>query len=89
MRTERASPGHPPPPSRTDGEAENPGPRDAESVELQWADLSEEQRAEIARSYGLTCDPETYWGGALVWMCRVHILIGWIYHAFETIWDVD
>ena len=47
------------------------------------------QRREIANFYNLTSDPESLWGGMLVFLCRLHIMLGWFRAAFETIWDVD
>ena len=62
-------------------------------TEAQWSEYVREhdkaQRREIANFYNLTSDPESLWGGTLVFLCRLHIMLGWFREAFETIWDVD
>ena len=62
-------------------------------TEEAWSEYVREhdkaQRREIANFYNLTSDPESLWGGTLVFLCRLHIMLGWFRAAFETIWDVD
>ena len=62
-------------------------------TEEAWSEYVREhdkaQRREIANFYNLTSDPESLWGGMLVFLCRLHIMLGWFRAAFETIWDVD
>ena len=53
------------------------------------AEPSPSHGARSAASVGSAAAAESLWGGMLVFLCRLHIMLGWFRAAFESIWDVE